>query len=60
MSKKQNRKSWPLIEHISPKAAAFLNEEVEPVELNVGWLIDSDDKPSHRNCTHPNMQMKQK
>ncbi|WP_413219522.1 hypothetical protein [Tritonibacter mobilis] len=60
MSKKQNRKSWPLIEHISPKAAALLNEEVEPVEFNVGWLIDSDDQPSNRGSAHSGKHSRQK
>ncbi|WP_412074005.1 hypothetical protein [Tritonibacter mobilis] len=53
MSKKQNRRSWPLIEHISPKAAALLNEEVEPVEFNVGWLIEPDDQSSNRGNGSP-------
>lgn len=46
MSNSQKRQSWPLIEHISPRAAALLNHDFKPVEFNVRWLLEEDDQPS--------------
>ena len=53
MTKKDMSRRWPLIEHISPKAAALLNEDVEPIEFDVSWLIEPDDQSSNRGNGSP-------
>jgi hypothetical protein len=60
MSNNRKPRHWPLIERISPKAAALLNEEIEPIQFNAGWLFARDDQPSHRGSTYSNKHSKQK
>jgi len=57
---KDMSRHWPLIEHISPRAAALLNEDIEPVKFNVGWLFDEDDQPSSRCSRYPDRHTEQK
>lgn len=47
MATKQKRRSWPLIERISPRAAALLREDIDTEDLKTIWMLDEE--ASHQN-----------
>ncbi|UTS82233.1 hypothetical protein OL67_003337 [Phaeobacter piscinae] len=59
MSTNRNSRHWPLIEHISPRAAKLLNEDLEPLEFNAGWLVGEDSQYSSLDSTYPEKRTEQ-
>lgn len=42
MPNKQSRRSWPLIEQISPRAVALLTEDINEEAFNIKWMLEEE------------------
>lgn len=53
MPNKQSRRSWPLIEQISPRAAALLTEDINEEVFNMKWMLEEETLHQNRSAAAP-------